>query len=173
MNETTNLSTRINKNSYDELIKEAKGKGISLNSLVCSIFRHHITWEKYANELGIVPVSKHLIEELLKNCDDKTIKYISNKIGTDIPKELLYLSGNSLSFNSMMNILEINGARFGIVKHTINDNVHTIVLHHSIGENFSKLLAYSHQKLAEELDYKLEICQMNKNIVCLNFQEPK
>ena len=55
---SVNLSCRIEKPIYDELIADAKKRGISLNSLISSIAKHHITWKRYADEIGFVPITK-------------------------------------------------------------------------------------------------------------------
>jgi len=47
-NQTVNLSCRIEKDVYDVLNKEAKEKGISLNSLVNSMAKKFISWEIYS-----------------------------------------------------------------------------------------------------------------------------
>jgi len=53
-NKSVNLSCRIEKKIYDELLADAKRKGISLNSLMSSMTKHHVTWKRYADEIGFV-----------------------------------------------------------------------------------------------------------------------
>jgi|CXWL01.1.fsa_nt_gi hypothetical protein len=170
---TTNISCRIEKLIYAKLFLEAKQQGISVNSLVSSIFRHHITWQKFSDELGLVPMTKSLLEIIFEQLDDKTIESMVKKCGLVIPKGLLYLSGNSMNFENMMEALEINAKRFGLVKHTNQDGVHNFNIHHGISRNFSQFLGAVHQKLADDLSYKLEICNLDKNMLCMHFSEPK
>jgi len=170
---TTNISCRIEKLIYTKLSQEAINKGISVNSLVSSIFRHHITWQKFSDELGLVPMTKPLLKIIFEQLDEKTIELIAQEFGGVVPKGLLYLSGNSMNFENMMEALEINAKRFGLVKHTTQDGVHDFNIHHGISRNFSQFLGVVHQKLAEDLPYKLEICNLDKNMLCMQFSEAK
>ena len=170
-NKTTNISCRIEKLISDKLSQEAKNKGISMNSLVSSIFRHHITWQKFSNELGLVPMTKPLLEIIFDQMDDKTIELIAKEFGGVVPKGLLYLSGNSMNFENMMEALEINANRFGLVKHIIHNDVHDFNIHHGISKNFSQFLAAVHQKLADDLSYKFEINNIDKNMLCMRISE--
>ena len=65
-----------------------------------------------------------------------------------------------------MNIIEINGSRFGKVKHFVDGKKHNINIHHGICENFSKFLATTHQKVAEEHSLKFSAINIDKNMIC-------
>ena len=168
---TTNISCRIDKLIYDKLAQEAQNKGISVNSMVSSIFRHHITWQRFSNELGLVPMTKPLLVTIFEHMDDKTIELIAEEFFGVVPKGLLFLSGNSMNFENMMEVLEINANRFGLVNHSNHNGVHNFNIHHGIGKNFSQFLAAVHQKLANELSYKFEINNLDKNMLCMHFSE--
>jgi len=170
-NKTTNISCRIEKLVYDKLSLEAKNKGISVNSLVSSIFKHHITWQKFSNELGLVPMTKPLLKIIFEQLDDKTIELVATEFGGVVPKGLLYLSGNSMNFENMMEALEINANRFGAVKHSNHDGVHNFNIHHGISKNFSQFLGLVHERLADDLSYKFKINNLDKNMVCMHFSE--
>ena len=168
-----NVSCRIEKTIYDELVNEAKKKGISLNSLMSSITKHHITWKRYADEIGFVPVTKRMIGKIFKNLDKETIEILAHDLGGTVSKELLFLVYDEMEFENFMQILEINALRFGPVKHSKELDVHTINIHHGVNDNFSYFLACAHKKMAEDLSLKISVTNSDKNMVCLKIEEPK
>lgn len=168
-----NVSCRIEKTIYDELVNEAKKRGISLNSLMSSITKHHITWKRYADEIGFVPVTKRMIGKIFKNLDKETIEILAHDLGGTVSKELLFLVYDEMEFENFMQILEINALRFGPVKHSKESDVHTINIHHGVNDNFSYFLACAHKKMAEDLALKISVTNSDKNMVCLKIEEPK
>ena len=170
---TVNLSSRIDKIVYDQLVEDAAKKGISLNSLMNSIAKHHITWKRYADEIGFVPVTKRMLGKIFKYLDEKDIERIAKDLGGTVPKELLFLTYEKMNFENLMQILEINAMRFGVVKHVEKDGKHSLNIHHGISENFSHFLASAHQVLADDLSLKLDITNTDKNMLCFEIEKPK
>ena len=170
---SVNLSCRLEKTIYDELLMDAKKKGISLNSLMSSIAKHHITWKRYADEIGFVPITKRMIGKIFKHLDEKSIEKIANELGGTVPKELLFMTYDKMDFDNFMQILEINALRFGVVHHTQENGNHALNIHHGISENFSRFLAYSHQKMADDLSLKINITNSDKNMICMNIEKPQ
>jgi len=170
---TVNLSTRIDKIIYDQLVDDATKKGISLNSLMNSIAKHHITWKRYADEIGFVPITKRMLGKIFKYLDEESIEKIAKDLGGTVPKELLFLSYEKMNFENMMQILEINALRFGIVKHNEKDGKHSLNIHHGISKEFSHFLACAHQSLADDLSLKLTITNSDKNMMCFEIEDPK
>ena len=172
-NKTVNLATRIDKLIYDQLVEDAAKKGISLNSLINSMAKHHITWKRYADEIGFVPITKRMLGKIFKNLDAVAIEKIAKDLGGTVPKELLFLSYEKMNFENMMQILEINALRFGVVKHNEKDGKHFLNIHHGISKEFSHFLACAHQSLADDLSLKLTITNSDKNMMCFEIEEPK
>ncbi len=169
---SVNLSCRIEKTIYDELLSDAEKKGISLNSLMSSIAKHHITWKRYADEIGFVPITKRMIGKIFKHLDEKQIEKIAHDLGGTVPRELLFMTYDDMDFENFMQILEINALRFGVVKHTHKNGGHTLNIRHGISDNFSHFLACAHQKMADDLSLKMKVTNSDKNMICLNIEKP-
>ena len=170
---SVNLSTRIDKIVYDQLVEDAAKKGISINSLMNSIAKHHITWKRYADEIGFVPITKRMLGKIFKYLDEEDMEKIAKDLGGTVPKELLFLTYDKMNFDNLMQILEINALRFGVVKHSELDGVHSLNIHHGISENFSHFLASAHKSLANDLSLKLTITNSDKNMLCFDIEDPK
>ncbi len=172
-NKSINLSCRIEKKIYDELVADAKRKGISLNSLMSSITKHHVTWKRYADEIGFVPITKRMIGKIFKGLDDEAIERIAYDLGGTVPRELLFLTYDEMEFENFMRILEINALRFGAVKHTRENGVHVLNIHHGFNKNFSHFLAWAHQRMADDLSLKMTLTNSDNNMICMHIEEPR
>ena len=173
-NKTASLSCRLDKNTYDQLVTDAAEKGISLNSLVNNITRNHITWERYADAIGFVPVTKRMLDKVFKQLDQKSIEKIAKDVGVPVIKELLFLTYGKMNFENLIQILEINASRFGVVNHVQSDDgVHTLNIHHGVSKNFSYYLACAHSYMADDLSIKLTITNIDKNMLCLEIEDSK
>ncbi len=170
---TMNLSCRIDKMVYDQLVEDAAKKGISINSLMNSIAKHHITWKRYADEIGFVPITKRMLGKIFKHLDKESIEKIAKDLGGTVPKELLFLTFNKMNFENLMQILEINALRFGVVKHSEIDGKHSLNIHHGISENFSHFLGCAHLRMAEDLSLKMKITNSDRNMICMTIEKPK
>jgi len=172
-NKSVNLSCRIEKKIYDELVADAKTKGISLNSLMSSMTKYHVTWKRYADEIGFVPITKRMIGKLFKYLDKETIEKIAHDLGGTVPRELLFLTYDEMEFENFMQILEINALRFGAVKHTHENGVHVLNIHHGISENFSHFLGCAHLRMPDDLSLKMKITNSDRNMICMTIEKPK
>ena len=172
-NHTSNLSCRLDGTLYNSLVADAESKGVSVNSLVNSIVKHHLTWRRFSDEVGFVPITKRTLKKIFRTMDYETIKKIAKDVGGTVPKELIYLSYDSFDFNNLMSVIEISGGRFGKVNH-MNDNAkHTINIVHGVCEHFSRFLAETHQTLADDLSIGFKVQHLDNNMVCMVFEDPK
>lgn len=170
---SSSLSCRIDQDIYDALVEDALKKGISLNSLINNIAKHHITWKRYADEIGFVPITKRMLGKIFHQLDEDKITQLAKEIGGTVPRELLFLNYDKMSFENLMSILEINANRFGSVKHTVGNPSHTLNMHHGVNAKFSHFLAESHKTLADELTIKLDVTNIDSNTICMKFSDPE
>jgi hypothetical protein len=169
---STNFSCRIDNEMYNSLVNDAKSKGISINSLINSIIKRHLLWDRFAEEMGLVPLTKRTLKKIFKTMDEETIKKIAQEVGGTVPQELIYLSYDKFDFDNLMRMIEISGTRFGKVRYNINNSIHSINILHGVSENFSKFLAETHQALADSLSLRFNIEHIDNNMICIEFEKP-
>ena len=169
---STNISSRLDTKTYNALVNDAETKGISINSLINSIIKRHLLWDRFAEEIGLIPLTKRTLKKIFRTMDDKDIKKIAKDVGGTVPQELIYLSYNKFDFPNLMKMIEISDSRFGKVKAHVNNNMHSINILHGVCKNFSMFLAETHQTLADNLDLKLNIEHLDNNMVCMEFEKP-
>ena len=170
-NQTVNLSCRIDKDVYEILNKNAKEKGISLNSLVNSMAKKFTSWEIYSSDIKLIPLSKEALEKIFNLLDDQAIQQVAKKIGGDVIREIVFLTFNEMNFDNLVKAILLNSTRFGTVKHDVIGSKHIINIHHGICLNFSKFLFNTHLALANDLSLKLHITNIDKNMICMEISE--
>ena len=169
---TTNISSRLDTAAYIELVQDAETKGISVNSLINSIIKRHLLWDRFAEEMGLVPLTKRTLKKIFRTMDDESIKKIAKEVGGTVPQELIYLSYDTFDFPNLMKMIEISDSRFGKVNAHMKNNTYIINILHGVCENFSKFLAETHQALADNLDLKFNIEHSDNNMICMGFKKP-
>lgn len=169
---STNISSRIDTQMYESLVRDAESKGISINSLINSIIKRHLLWDRFAEEMGLIPLTKRTLKKIFRTMDEETIKKIAKEVGGTVPQELIYLSYDKFDFTNLMKMIEISDSRFGKVNYHVNDPIHNINIMHGVCENFSKFLAETHQALAENLSLKFKIEHCDNNMICMEFEKP-
>lgn len=169
---SVNLSSRIDKKAYTELLEIADYRGISLNSLINSIIKHYLIFEQFSEDLGLVSLTKPTLKKIFNAMDDETIVNIAKNVGGIVPHELIYLSRETFNFSNLMKMIEVSDSRFGKVKCKQNDFVFNINILHGISENFSKFLGETHNALCNKLSIKFNIEHIDKNMICMKFEKP-
>jgi hypothetical protein len=163
--QTENLTCRIDKKLYDILYLEAEKKGISLNSLVNSLFKQYVSWGKNVEEVGFIPLSNLTIDKIFTKLDEKSIDEIAMNSGQTIPEQLILLNFHEVNFNNICSIIEILASRFGKVRTNFFEGGTSITIYHGINKKFSDFLVKFHQAMSEKLKFKLKINGINGSLV--------
>ena len=169
---SSTLSSRIDLDVYKKLAETAEIKGISINSLVNSIFKRFLIWDQFYDDMGMVPLTKRTLKKIFRTMDDEMIKKIAHDVGGTVPQELIYLSYDRFDFHNLMKMIEVSDARFGTVKYTANDSIYKITILHGVCKNFSKFLAETHQALSDNLSLKFTIQHLDDNMLSMEFEKP-
>jgi len=171
-NTSVNCSCRIDKTTYDTLVDDAESNGISINSLINSIIKRYLLWDRFVEEMGLVPLTKRTLKKIFKTMDEETIKKIARSVGGTVPQELIYLSYDKFDFSNMMKMVEISDSRFGKVNYNVNDTRHNINILHGVCKNFSMFLAEIHKTLADNLSLRFTVEHIDNNMICMEFEKP-
>lgn len=169
---SVNCSCRVDREMYISLTNDAESKGISMNSLINSILKRHLLWDRFAEEMGLVPLTKRTLKKIFNTMTDDDIKKIAHDVGGTVPQELIYLSYDKFDFATLMRMIELSDARFGKVKYNVNNTIHSINILHGVSKNFSKFLSETHQALADNLSLRFSVEHIDTNMICMEFEKP-
>jgi len=172
-NDSVTFSSRIYKDVFTILEKEALSKNISINSLVNTILGKYVKLERHANDIELVSLTKRSIIQIFSQMEEKTIKQIAKDVGGVVHKELVFLKFGEMSFDNLMHVLVVNASRYGTVKHDFDDLNHNICIHHGSCLEFSKFLAQVHENMAQHLSVNIVITNTDQNTLCMKIHEQK
>ncbi len=131
------VSSRLDRSLYEILRNDALSKGISLNSHLSSILKRYISWEKYAEEVGFIPLAKETIRQIFEELHDTQIQASGERLGRTLPRELITLMFNRIDYSTIIAFLETTLSRYGMVQHNINGTSHDFIIYHNVNKNFS------------------------------------
>jgi len=132
-----------------------------------------VTWDIHSSDIHLVPLTKEVLGKIFDKLDEQTLQQIAKNFGGFVTKELVFLSLHEMNFDNLIQAIILSTSRFGTVKHKIIDSKHIICIHHEICINFSKFLSYTHIALANELSLKLNITNINRNMISMEIEETK
>ena len=154
------MSYRIDAKILEEIVREAGSKEISANILVNQVLRRFVEFDRYQQRLGVLPVPKQLLMDMIVSCDDKQIKFFAERTFRTL-KDFALFKQKGQDLGAFLQVLEEYVKVAGIASdHTINGSRHTIVIQHDMGLKWSEftkeLLGIMFEKLADKkADFEL------------------
>lgn len=151
---TVNRSIRINKEYDDELKKEAKNRGLSLNSLVNQIIEKYVTTYKLIEMFPCLIIPHEMIKGWLNGLPEDFIIKEGAMTGSYIPKHGLFLNKMSPNLDGILWVMEkrvsqhSNWYQFQFQK---NNGKLSLLLRHNLGRKWSIYLNAYYSTLFKEL----------------------
>jgi hypothetical protein len=165
---TRSVTFRLDSTVIDELQTEANNREISLNVLVNQILKRYEEWDRYENEIGMIPVPRVILSNLIdkaisiaKSSGIKDINHYRDAVIKQAAELAFSLMKDSVLFMKkqynlwvVLSVLEEYMKVSGIkADHKIEGSrKHVFIIQHELGENWSlftkELLALIFEKLA-------------------------
>jgi predicted DNA-binding ribbon-helix-helix protein len=171
-NGTVNFSSRLNKDFFSVLEKEALSKNISINSLVNNILGKYVSLDRHAQDIELISLTKRAVTNIFNGMEENKITQLSLEVGGVVHRELVFLKFDEMTFDNLMYVLVINASRYGSVKHTSKDSKHNICIHHGTCMEFSNFLSKTHEIMADHLSIRMSSTNIDQNTICMEFYEP-
>ncbi|MGH9995662.1 MAG: hypothetical protein ACRD4J_10570, partial [Nitrososphaeraceae archaeon] len=77
---TETITFRLPTALLEELRKDAELEKINLNAFVTRIFSNHIQWERYERKMGLLPMTKPFLKEVINQLTNDQIINLAQKI---------------------------------------------------------------------------------------------
>jgi hypothetical protein len=77
---TETITFRLPISIIKGLKRDAQFEGISANTLAIKIFSNHLLWEKYERKVGLLPMTKSFLENVIDKMTDQEIMNLAEKI---------------------------------------------------------------------------------------------
>jgi hypothetical protein len=140
----TRLRTFRVEEELDSLLqKDAKSKGLSVNSLLSIILRKYAEWDRYIEKFSVITMKKESFKTMISAIGDAKITDISQELGDKVPSQfiLFWFKKNTLeNYLKYISLLCKHGG-FGQFEIEQEGREFTITLIHELGEKWSNFLA--------------------------------
>ena len=131
------MSFRVNTGLRLALEDEAKRLGVNMNTLVCKIFNQYANWERYADRMKLLPVSKDILREMFQPFHKEMIEATARRLGESSAKEQVLFLFHQLNLGTVVRFIELWGEHFEATEHTSDGKRHYFTMRHDINLNFS------------------------------------
>ena len=134
---TRSITYRLPEKLVNELETEAIQKSISQNVLVKQILEKYVSWDRFSDKIGMIPVPKGILVALGNELDGKDIDEIINLMFPMIKDTVLFIKGG-YDLKRCVETLEDYMRASGMNSdHRIEGDVHTFLIQHDLGMKWS------------------------------------
>lgn len=155
--ESVVVSFRINKKLKDALDKECELKKMGTSKILEKIIEKHIEWDRFAEEIGMIFVSKSIFRNLLSNMNEKEIKILASTICRATLKDaIIYMKGKfdiSSSLDALSSWISYSGIPF---RRRTENGKDSFMIQHELGSKYSTYLSTAVSTLLSEIGYGLK-----------------
>lgn len=157
------IPIRMNEYIKKQIDKESERRQISTNALLNQIITGHVCWDKFTRELGMLSINSGLYEDLFSKISDEDLKIIATTSFKSAIKELTTYVFHDFNFGSLTKTIEAGCMSSHMAFKHVNDEKEKYIIHHSLGERYSRCLYIALKSLLSEIGYKSEEPKIEKN----------
>jgi hypothetical protein len=121
------------------LKNDAEFEKVSVNSLAIRIFSNHISWEKYERKVGLLPMTKVFLENVIAKMTEEEVMSLAEKNEKDYFKSILIFMKRERSKKEFINILR-SWLSVSWMQHIVelkDDGNYYFIIRHELGKNWS------------------------------------
>ena len=154
---TRSITYRLPIKIVEELETEAMNKNISQNVLVKQILEKYVSWDRFGDKLGMIPIPKGILNSLGMEMSGQDINEIIKVVLPLIKDTVLFMKGKydlKRCIETLEDYMKASGMKSD---HRIEGELHHFIIQHELGMNWS---FFTEQLLKEIFNQFLP----NKNI---------
>jgi hypothetical protein len=102
---TETITFRLPTYLIEELRNDSELEEVSLNSHVTRIFSNHIQWERYERKVGLLPMTKPFLKEVLNQMTEEQVISLAHKIEKDSFKNILRFMNENIELEDFLRFL--------------------------------------------------------------------
>jgi hypothetical protein len=140
----TRLRTFRLEEELDALLqKDAKSKGISVNSLLSIILTKYAEWDRYVEKFNVITMKKESFKTLVSAIDDDKVTDVSQELGDKVPSQFIFFWFKKNTLENYLKYISLICKHGGFAQYEIEQEgrEYTITLIHELGEKWSNFLA--------------------------------
>src|SRR5579863_833617 len=135
---TATITFRFEDDLINKLHQEAKEHQISTNTLATQAMKRFLEWDVYQPRIGLVSLNKPVFVKIFGDLKEKDVIEIARTMGKDEVKDVALFMKGDVDVDSFMSWFEIQMVNSSVqVSHMSEKGVHTFVMKHDLGKNWS------------------------------------
>jgi hypothetical protein len=169
---TETITFRLPSSLIDELRKDAELEDVSLNALVTRIFSNHVQWERYERKVGLLPMTKPFLKEVLNQMTDDQVIDLAYKIEKESFKGILRFMKENIELDDFLRFLRTwltaSWMQHNIV---IKNDSYRFNIQHDLGIKWSLYVKTLVSELCQDILGKAVDIKIDDNLISLVFTE--
>ena len=155
--QTNSISYRLPSKLLENLETEARQKNISHNVLVKQILQKYVSWERFAEKIGMVPVPQKILQSLGGRLSHQEILEIIDALFITIKDSVMFMKGG-YDLKRTIETLEDYMRNSGMESdHRVEGNLHHFVIQHKMGMQWSIFTELLLRRVFAEFEKEIEI----------------
>lgn len=135
--DTRSISYRLPSHVVAELETEAMQRKISQNVLVRQILEKYVNWDRFAENIGMIPVPKDILKTLGEEMEGDTINKIIDVMIPLVKDWVMFMKGNYDLKRAIEAFEDYMRASGMTSDHRIEGEVHHFIVQHNLGIKWS------------------------------------
>lgn len=164
------MTFRLDEDLIERLRAESKNREISTNTLVNQALKRFLEWDMYQTKIGLVSINKPVFVEIFEKFTQKEIIKIASHVGKNEVRDIALFMKGKIDLDSFISWFEMRMMNSSVqVSHSIEKDIHTYVMKHDLGKNWSIYHKTILELIFEEfLNKKIDV-KYNKNMISFQF----
>ena len=156
MKKSAIISVRVDANIKNKLELESEMKGMTLNTLIGQIVTKHVVWDRFAEDIGFVFLTKPFLRAILSQVPEKEMTTIAVTVCRGAMKDATIYMYGELSVDTFIKSLDSWLAASHIpFRHITNEGISKYVIQHELGNVFSQYLVTVINAILNEFKFRI------------------
>ena len=157
MKRSSVISVRVSDDVKEKLEVESELNAISLNTMIGQILTKHVEWDRFAEDIGVVVITRPFFRAVIEEVDDKTLTTIAvTTCRSAIRDAMLFITGKS-DLPSFLKVLDLwLGASNIPFRHIVENHQDKYIVQHDLGNKWTIYFTSVTGTLLNELGYRMD-----------------
>jgi hypothetical protein len=167
---TETITFRLPTALIDELRRDAELEKINLNAFVSRIFSNHVQWERYERKMGLLPMTKPFLKEVINQLSNDQIMNLAQKIEKENFKNILTFMNESHDLDAFVEILRtwltVSWMQHNIV---LRNGSYHFNIQHDLGYKWSLYVRTLVSELSHDILQQRAEIRITENVISIVF----
>lgn len=167
---TETITFRLSTVLLEELRKDAELEKINLNAFVTRIFSNHVQWERYERKMGLLPMTKPFLKEVINQLTNDQIINLAQKIEKENFKNILIFMNESHDLDDFVEILRtwltVSWMQHNIV---LRNGSYHFNIQHDLGYKWSLYVQTLVSELSNDILQRRAEIKITDNVISIVF----